>query len=219
MIKDNKENDLGAMIRDMLKERALSMRKLSLLTGIDTATISRVINGKQQAKPEHLQQFAYHLGVPTEQLFFAAGFDVSLPKGEKPSDILNSIDHIQNTLLASNIIEQHYSLEQVKKELTKYEQYALTDEGNQTIIKEFQSKIDQVKGAGPFIEQLKQMFQLYNNEDATEQERAIIGSALLYFILSTDIIPDFIFPIGYLDDAFAVQIVLEKLKERSENEP
>jgi uncharacterized membrane protein YkvA (DUF1232 family) len=35
-----------------------------------------------------------------------------------------------------------------------------------------------------------------------------MGSALLYFILPVDVIPDYIFPIGYLDDAIAVQLVL-----------
>ena len=34
-------------------------------------------------------------------------------------------------------------------------------------------------------------------------KRSIIGSALLYFILSTDIIPDYVFPFGYLDDTIA----------------
>ena len=34
------------------------MRKLSRLTGIDTATISRIVNGKQQPKLNQLQKFA-----------------------------------------------------------------------------------------------------------------------------------------------------------------
>lgn len=41
-----------------------------------------------------------------------------------------------------------------------------------------------------------------------------MGSALIYFILSVDVIPDYIFPIGYLDDAVAVQLVLNALMKR-----
>ncbi len=33
------------------------------------------------------------------------------------------------------------------------------------------------------------------------EERCILGSVLLYFVLATDVIPDYVFPIGYLDDA------------------
>ncbi|MEM5594999.1 YkvA family protein [Niallia circulans] len=33
-----------------------------------------------------------------------------------------------------------------------------------------------------------------------------MGAALIYFIISVDVIPDYIFPIGYLDDAVAIKI-------------
>ena len=57
-----------------------------------------------------------------------------------------------------------------------------------------------------FIEQLTDMYQQFCNETISKEERAVLGSALLYFILSTDIIPDYLFPIGYLDDAIAVEL-------------
>ncbi len=62
------------------------------------------------------------------------------------------------------------------------------------------------------------MYSQFSNEDTPSAERAVLGSALLYFILSTDIIPDYIFPIGYLDDAIAVQMVLNKLASRKEEQ-
>lgn len=43
--------------------------------------------------------------------------------------------------------------------------------------------------------------------------KTVIGSGLLYFVLSADIIPDYSFPLGYIDDALAVRLVLERLKE------
>ena len=47
------------------------------------------------------------------------------------------------------------------------------------------------------------------------RELAVIGSALIYFIISVDIIPDYIFPIGYLDDAIAVKLVLNLFSNKS----
>ena len=64
------------MLKELLKERSLSMRKLSELTEIDTATISRIINGKRKATPEHLQKFANSLSVSIAELFVAAGYDI-----------------------------------------------------------------------------------------------------------------------------------------------
>lgn len=209
---------LGSMLKSLLKERSLSMRKLSALTGIDTATISRIINGKQQARPKHLQQIASCLGVPTDRLFGAAGFDVGKQgNDELHSDFHTSVDQIQKILSTYNLFNQEYTMVRVKKELANYEQYALTEEGQRIIIEDFQEKVKQVGGVGPFIEHLKQMHTKFLQGNVTKAERAILGSALLYFILSTDIIPDYVFPIGYLDDAIAVQLVLNRLSQINNN--
>ena len=40
---------VGKIIKPILKEKSLSIRKLSKITSIDTSTISRIFNGKQQA--------------------------------------------------------------------------------------------------------------------------------------------------------------------------
>ncbi|MFR5403543.1 MAG: DUF1232 domain-containing protein [Clostridium sp.] len=39
----------------------------------------------------------------------------------------------------------------------------------------------------------------------------LIGSMLLYFVISTDVIPDFVFPIGFMDD-LVVNIVTKLFK-------
>ncbi|GIO07263.1 transcriptional regulator [Brevibacillus reuszeri] len=213
MAVDNQRSDLGTIIKSLLKERSLSMRKLSTLTGIDTATISRIVNGKQQAKPDHLQQFANHLQVPLARLLKAAGFEVELESANTRTDMHSSIDTIQEVLASSNFFDHSFTTEMVKAELAKYEIYALTVEGRRIIQEDFFAKVDQVSGAGPFIEQLRDMYEQYSKADASDEIRAVLGSALLYFILSADIIPDYIFPIGYVDDAIAVQLVLNRLVE------
>lgn len=209
----SQEANIGILIRSLLKKHSLSMRQLSARTGIDTATISRIVNGKQQAKLSHLQQFASYLDIPVKKLVDATIFNDTQPVGDVPADIHHSVDSIQKALGASSFFDQEFTAEQVSQELVKYEQYAKTAEGNQIIHAEFDSKVNQVNGTGPFIEQLQQMFDQYCQEKTSVAVRAILGSALLYFILSTDVIPDYVFPIGYLDDAIAVQLVQQRLSQ------
>ncbi|MFS2170127.1 DUF1232 domain-containing protein [Priestia megaterium] len=213
MSKIQNDQSLGLLLRSLLKENALSMRKLSSLTGIDTATISRIINGKQQANLRHLKEFAHYLNTPLEALIDPAGAASNTPENEVETGIHYSIDKIQEILKSFNIVDTNFTIERVKQELTKYEQYAQTDEGHSMILDNFQSKIEQVGSVGTFIDQLKQMYLEYCNEETSAAKRSTLGSALLYFILPTDIIPDYVFPIGYLDDAIAVQLVMNQLTE------
>ncbi|MEK8131634.1 helix-turn-helix domain-containing protein [Paenibacillus filicis] len=204
-----KENRLGDVLKALLKERSLSMRKLAAITGIDTATISRIANGKQPASTEYLQMFAVALDVPVKRLLEATGLELSL--GESRSDIHLSVESIQEILAASNLFDQHNTLQRIEQELEKYERYAQTEEGQRLILEGFETKIQQVDGMGPFITHLKEMYERFSAEPIQLRERAILGSALLYFILSADIIPDYVFPIGYLDDALAVKLALQRL--------
>lgn len=63
------------------------------------------------------------------------------------------------------------------------------------------------------------MYRLYSSDNITLEERSILGSGLLYFVSATDIIPDYVFPLGYLDDAIAVQIVLGRLQNTRSSKP
>lgn len=213
MSKIQHDQSLGLLLRSLLKENALSMRKLSSLTGIDTATISRIINGKQQANLHHLKQFARYLNTPLEALVDPAGAASNHTENEVETGIHYSIDKIQEILKSFNIADTNFTIERVEQELTKYKQYAQTDEGHSMICNNFQTKIEQVGSVGTFIDQLKKMYLEYCSEKTSAARRPILGSALLYFILPTDIIPDYVFPIGYLDDAIAVQLVMNQLKE------
>jgi len=214
---DREPSKLGIIIKSFLKEHSLSMRKLSVFTEIDTATLSRIINGKQPANFNHLQKLAPVMNIPIEQLLSAAGYDIGNSRHE--SDIYNIVDNIQEFLKSSELFDQQYTTDLIEKELYKYEQYAQTDEGQRIIREDFQAKVIKVSGVGPFIDQLKQMHRQFCTDEITPKERAIIGSALIYFILSTDIIPDYIFPIGYLDDAIAVSLVLKRLSQIKNMEP
>ncbi|GED15317.1 helix-turn-helix domain-containing protein [Aneurinibacillus migulanus] len=213
MFEDRRNIHLGLLLKTLLKERSLSMRKLSVLSGIDTATISRIINGKQKANLQHLQKFSECLGVPTGELFEAAGFNIEWRQENADSDIHNSVEVIQNFLESAKLLDQQYTTARVEQLLVNYKQYAQTEEGKESILKNFEAKIRKVDGIGPFIGHLKQMYEKFRYEKCTLVESALMGSALFYFILPVDVIPDYLFPIGYLDDAMAVSIVLNQLSK------
>ncbi|MED0669649.1 DUF1232 domain-containing protein [Aneurinibacillus aneurinilyticus] len=213
MSEDRANIHLRLLLKTLLRERSLSMRKLSVLSGIDTATISRIINGKQKANPQHLQKFSECLGVPIGELFEAAGFHIAWKQENMDSDIHNSVDVIQNFLESAKLLDQQYTTARVEQMLVNYKQYAQTEEGRKSIIGNFEAKLQKVDGIGPFIGHLKQMYEKFRHEKCTLVESALMGSALFYFILPVDVIPDYLFPIGYLDDAVAVSIVLNQLSK------
>ncbi|MFD0825413.1 DUF1232 domain-containing protein [Neobacillus sp. M.A.Huq-85] len=208
MSKDQKNSNIGLVLKDLLKQQSLSMRKLSELTEIDTATISRIVNGKRKATPEHLKKFAVSLGVPFADLFRAAGYPIDQKTEKSYSDDLNAtVDNIEKILESSNLYNKKFTIESVEKQLEKYEQFSQTEEGEETILNNFEKKRQKLGGIGPFISQLKVMFEQFCTKKDSSHHLAVIGSALLYFIMPVDVIPDYIFPIGYLDDAVAVQLV------------
>jgi len=208
---NNKDNNLSLLLKKLLKEQSFSLRKFSELIDIDPATLSRIINGKRKATPDHLQRFAESLGVPISELFVAAGFPIQPEK----SELQASIDNIQGYLESSDPHFKKFTLDSLKQELVKYEQYSQTEEGKETILHQFQKKIQKVNSIGPFIDQLKAMYDNFHKNKGTPLEITLIGSALLYFILPLDCIPDYIFPIGYLDDAIVVKLISQSLQNRS----
>lgn len=194
----NEPSQLEDTVKSLLRKRSISLRTLGKRTGIDAASISRMLSGKQKANPDYLQRMAVELGVSSDELFRAAGFDVggTIQRGS----VNDSFDFLRELLNG-----QRFSKQEIELELAKYEDYARTDEGANLIIEKFPEKRQQVPGTGTFIEQLDDM---YNNflKSSSNEERCILGSGLLYFVLSTDMIPDYIFPIGYFDDALAIQL-------------
>ena len=126
------------------------MRKLSRLTGIDTATISRIVNGKQQPKLNQLQKFADHLNTPLEKFIEAAGYEIGEIKNQSESQ-RSSVDSIQEILDSFKLADTQFTLEYVEKELKKFEEYAKTEEGHRVICENFKKKIEQISGAGAFI--------------------------------------------------------------------
>lgn len=202
---------IGQLLRELLKEQSLSMRKLSELTDIDTATISRIINEKRKATLDHLEKFAVILEIPLANLLQAAGYPVDNKK------IVNTMydETIQQLINTSELLSSNISFEQVEHQLVHYEEFVQTTEGRTKILDGFEKKLKLVGGVGPFVDQMKELFRHFKMQDVAKRDMAIIGSALLYFIVPVDIIPDYLFAVGYLDDAIAVQIASNVLTKNS----
>jgi len=203
---------LGKLLKDLLKQRMWSLGKLSELTGIDKATISRIINGKRNANIHHLQKFSNCLEVPLAELMAAAGYDIENKQKEKEYDLQPNPDSIEDLLTSSSTMyDRKFFEKNIIQELLKYEKVVQTKEGHEVILSGFADKLKKLESTGPYINQLKQLYQRFRLKRGTVSEITIIGSALLYFIMPIDLIPDYIFPIGYLDDAVAVKFVISIL--------
>ncbi|WP_318616359.1 DUF1232 domain-containing protein [Sporosarcina sp. YIM B06819] len=206
MAEGTENTTLGLLLRVLLKERSMSMRKLSELTDIDTATISRIINGKRKANLQHLERFADCLGVPLMVFFEAAGYPMEQKRSDSTSHTyVNMIQDLVNTNASVQVVEQ---------QLANFELYSQTTEGSSSILQEFEGKLKSVGSVGPLIEQMKHLFDKFRLRKGTPNELALIGGALLYFIVPADAIPDYLFAVGYLDDAIAVQLTTTALDKK-----
>ena len=198
-------NGFGNYLRAQLREKGLSMRKLAQLCGVDPATVSRLASGKQRVRPEHIALLAKSLDVPADELWQAAGFSIT----ERASDAVSPYSTGDPFSLP---VITGLGVARIEAELQKCRDYARTPEGQEIIARDFQHKIDQVQGIGPFIDELQAMFAVYMDAGTDLEQRSVLGSALLYFILATDIIPDYSFPIGYVDDAIAIDLVWREVQ-------
>ncbi|PIC63809.1 DNA-binding protein [Sporosarcina sp. P13] len=211
MLEANSDHSIGQLLRTTLDEHSLSMRKLSELTDIDTATISRIINDKRKATLDHLEKFSSVLAIPLAKLLEASGYSVGLAKHSTVA-FDQTIQQLVNT---SELLSANISLSQVESQLVEYEDYVQTTEGKQKVLYEFTEKLESAGGVGPLADQMKKLFNRFKTQNGNTRELAIIGSALLYFIVPIDVIPDYLFAVGYLDDAVAVQIASSVLIKNS----
>ncbi|MFA1818816.1 helix-turn-helix domain-containing protein [Virgibacillus oceani] len=191
-----------------MESNKLSMRKLSKRTGIDTATISKIVNGKRKANLNHLYKFAESLHVSVTSLLEATGYEI---KTKIPGAEQGPVDLIREFLKSSPEYDETLTMKLIEKRKAEYENYSLTHEGKQTIFNNFKNKLNNIGGKGSFIQHLEMMFERFRQKKGTKKELTLMGSALLYFIFTMDAVPDYLFPVGYLDDALVVQMVLQSL--------
>ncbi|GGJ81954.1 transcriptional regulator [Lentibacillus kapialis] len=203
------QNKLAEAIQPYLNERHMSIRKLAQAAEIDPATLSRIMNGKRKPTMDHLYKIALCLDIPPADLLKSAGYPLY---GEDEDDAVEpSAEKVRQMLAAINLPPSDFTRQQVDDHLIKFKHYSRTEEGHQTILQQFSAKVTSAGSGGPYVEQLKEWYTRYKAQKSSTKELAIMGSALLYFIITLDVIPDYLMPVGYLDDAFVVQLMAKSL--------
>lgn len=195
-------SNYSMLIKAILREKNLSMRQLAKETGINVSTISRIINGKRKATLEHLKAISFSLNVPLS--------DLVSDKNNETTELV-SFKSVLALLKEMKLPIEDFTPDQLKENIQKYQQESSTKEGRATILHQFQSKLSEIGGQGPYIQELEIMYQTFKEKKSSKKELLLMGSALLYFIASIDMIPDYLFPVGYLDDALVIQYVMQSI--------
>lgn len=58
----------ASSLRDLIRDRGLSYDAVAVMSDIDTSAVSRIVNGKRQARPETIVKLARGLGVSAKRL-------------------------------------------------------------------------------------------------------------------------------------------------------
>jgi len=83
----------------------------------------------------------------------------------------------------------------------KYQLPAVIAKNDNTVKKSFWKKFIRVARFIPFAQELLSAYYCAIDPDTPTRVRAILLTALVYFIVPTDFIPDFIAGLGFSDDA------------------
>lgn len=85
----------------------------------------------------------------------------------------------------------------------------------------FWAKVRKTLGQVPFLEEAVGAYYCAVDPDTPLQVKAIIMGALAYFVIPTDMIPDFIASLGYTDDAVvfyaALRTIAPHIKDHHRN--
>jgi len=55
-------------LRDLLRQRGMTLDAMAVLGGVDASTVSRIVNGRTRAKPQTVVRLARALGISAKRL-------------------------------------------------------------------------------------------------------------------------------------------------------
>lgn len=202
----------GQTLKIMLYGKGYTMTKLAKECGLDKATVSRIANDKQQPNINQLKSFSKVLGVPLTKLLKAAGHEiVEEPSTLKEEDAMYDFSNDEDILNFTNLIKSDELVAKVEKEFNKCIDYIQTDEGKNVLKESFDKKVNNVESKGKFVDKINELYAIFCKSQLNSQTYIIVGAALLYFVITLDIIPDYIFPIGFIDDMIAINLIYKYL--------
>lgn len=205
---------LKVEINNYLNENNLSLRKFSKIVDIPTSTLSRIINSKQKPSITHIKKLSKFI-----PLFLNSFLNDDLSSKDINIDITNTQaiqnNELYNILKFSQFADSKKLNQEINNQFNKCKEYAKTQDGINMIKSDFDRKIKEINGVGPLIDSLENLYSRYILENPSSTKALIIGAVLLYFIIPLDVIPDYLFGIGYIDDMLLLQFelsVLDKFK-------
>ncbi|GGP09620.1 helix-turn-helix domain-containing protein [Oceanobacillus neutriphilus] len=204
---------IGDYIKEKLEEKQITMRALSKKTNINISTVSRIINHKRKPTNQHLMEISKVLDIPFEELLQKNGLPVKTTE-KRINDEQDYTAMVKHFLKQSGDQCDSFSMKKIEEKLYEYEQDAETEEGQRLIIENFQEKKESAGNQGAYMQQLTSFFHRFCHKKGTRKELILMGAALIYFISTADVVPDYLFPVGYLDDAIAVQVVMNLLSNK-----
>jgi len=105
----------------------------------------------------------------------------------------------------------------VIKFVLKLVNVAKTKDGIARINREYSRKLAAFKGNSSFLKQVEKLYRYFRDPSTSKRNKALIGAGLLYFIIPTDLVGDFIPALGYLDDGVAIAYIWSKLHDELAN--
>jgi uncharacterized membrane protein YkvA (DUF1232 family) len=112
--------------------------------------------------------------------------------------------------------EDHHRAPEPGREIVPYDPEAYAEDRGQ-VETGFWAKVRKTLGQVPFVEEAVAAYYCAVDRDTPLQVKAIIMGALAYFVVPTDMIPDFIVTMGFVDDAAvfyaALRVVAPHIKD------
>lgn len=207
---------LKVEINNYLNENNLSLRKFSKIVDIPTSTLSRIINSKQKPSITHIKKLSKFI-----PLFLNSFLNDDLSSKDINIYITNTQaiqnNELYNILKFSQFADSKKLNQEINNQFNKCKEYAKTQDGINMIKSDFDKKIKEINGVGPLIDSLENLYSRYILENPSSTKALIIGAVLLYFIIPLDVIPDYLFGIGYIDDMLLLQFELSALDKLKSN--
>lgn len=192
---------LRARVRVLMRQDGLSMRALAARLGVNHATLSRFLSGRTTPGPRLLRALARDPGIGAERLLvdLARGGEGGEPPVPVPVPVWGlpagaGPEEFRATLERLAAIAGGREVEGLVRAGYGPKRALLAQSGM----------------AGPSLGRLDTLYDLYVGRVGPPLPARLhqrVAGALLYFVLSVDAIPDDLFPVGYLDDAWVAELV------------
>jgi len=88
-----------------------------------------------------------------------------------------------------------------------------TPDGRQMIAEQLEASIRRSKLGGVMLDRVRLMYDYFRDPDEPWKPKVLIGAALLYLVIPSDLIPDWFALVGFADDFAAIAFVFSQTRD------